>query len=299
MNKKTIIQLTSIAALLLLIAAGALRQEDTAIQSPSPWEGEADRIEISSKQGEIILQRKEDSWKVGKKLYPADQGKVLQMTDALNKLELRELVSKRGDLKRYGLKNDDRIQVRVFSEDRPLRELSIGKSALGSTSYISFAGRGGIFLAAGDLRYLFDTDEESLRNKQIIALSSSDIIAVNIEGPEVDYSIRKAAEKGLWYIPELKGMEEDQEKISAFISQLSRISAQGFSTEQDTDAEALWSFTIQAQEEERELSVITQESEQSWIAASPESREAFTISSYKADQLMRKAEWFIKQQDSQ
>ncbi len=301
MPKHKLIQLTVIGALLLIIIFSRLFGSGERMPSVQPWEGTLTRIEIRLPGDSFSLHYRDEIWTIGEEGHPADEGKLTRMADALNMLRLEELVSRQGDLERYGLDEERSIEVHAYDGEELLRSIRIGKEAdRGIGAYITLGGRSGIFLAGEDLRSLFETSADELRNRQILALNPADIISVRVQGPESSYSIRRTADgDAAWQIPEAGAGSPDQEKADQFIGQLARISAVDFAGSMElSDADAAWVFSIQDQSSTRELKIIgpAAGNENAFLSTSSRSGEAFTISSYKAEQLMRELSWFTGEQ---
>ncbi len=299
MPKNKLIQLAVIGTLLVLIILARLSGPGERIPLLQPWEGTLTRIEIQVPGETVSVHYRNDAWTLGEEGYPADAGKITRMADALNMLRIEELVSKRGDLERYELDEGRFIEVKAYDGEELLRSIRIGKEAeRGIGAYITVSGLSGIFLAGEDLRSLFDTSTDELRNRQVLALNPADIIAVNVQGPEDLYSIRRSAsENEAWQIPEAGAGFPDQNKVEQFIGQLARISAVDFTGPVDTEgSDPGWIFSIQDQESTYELRIFgpVAENENAYLCTSSQSGESFTISSYKAEQLMRKLAWFVE-----
>jgi hypothetical protein len=303
--KKKFIQFAFIGLLAVIILIQRLAAPGTGFTPLSPWEGDVDSILIQIAGEKIELVRDQESWFVGEGERPADEGKITRMADALNALRLDQQVSREGELERYGLVTEEAIIVEAREGDRLLRSIRIGNQAdRGTATYVTVAGKSGVFLAGGSLRDLFETTETDLRNRQIFSLSSRDIISVRVSADSSGalYSLQKQEAGGeeRWQLPAIAPRETDQEKAEQFIAQLARISAIGFTESKSTEGrKPLWIFRFQDQESEYRLDIYGEEggNENAFLARSSTSVDPFTISAWKAEQLMREADWFILEAD--
>jgi hypothetical protein len=300
MPKNKLIQFAVIGALLLLIIFSRLSGSGERIPALQTWEGSPTRIEIRLPGESVSLYYRDNSWVLGEEAFPADAGKITRMADALNMLRIEELVSRRGDLERYELDEERSIEVEAYDGEKLLRSIRIGKETeRGIGAYITVNGRSGIFLAGENLRAIFETTADDLRNRQILALNPADIIAVTVRGPEGSYSIRRSADNDeAWRIPEAGDEAVDPEQVQQFMGQLARISAVEFAgSPAAAGSDPRWSFSIQDQNNFYDLNIFgpAADNENAFLSTSSHIGEAFTISAYKAEQLMRNLSWFGKQ----
>lgn len=302
MRRNKRIQYAILGTLLILILASRLTGRDSTPEPVRPWEGTVTRMRIQG-PGETVTAWFEDgTWTLGENRRAADQGKLTAMADAVNMLRIEQMVSRGNDFERFGLDDENAITVEAFAGDDLLRSIRIGKEAeKGSGAYITVGGRSGIYLAGGSLRSRFDTGSDELRNRQILALSSAGILAVKISAPGGPFSLWKdAGDDEQWHLPETGDKALDREKVKQYVAQLSGISAVGFKGENDGSAPpAGWHFSIQDQSGNYELSIHGQDPDNgnAFVCSSPESPDYFTISAYKAEQLMKEAEWFAAEGD--
>jgi hypothetical protein len=322
-NKKWI-QLGAIVLLVLLIILGRFTGTEQRFEPVLPWDGEITRLEITLPGGgpesTITAGKANGKWSLGDRQYPADEGKLTRMADALNNISLEELVSSKGDLERYELTDSSAITVEAFGSDGVLRSVQIGKSAdRGRGSYVTIAGRSGIFLVSQDLRGIFDTDLASLRNRQIISMEKGELLSIEVTGPSGSYRMIQEGE-GSWAIPGMgasgnagsSGAENqapespaaaggiDQEKATRFIDQLVSVTASAFADQgildgADAAGGPTWRFILEGQQESAELAIygLDPENENAWICSSSESIDPFTVSAWKAEQIMREKGWFL------
>ncbi|WP_020611043.1 DUF4340 domain-containing protein [Sediminispirochaeta bajacaliforniensis] len=303
MSKKKMIQFAAVAVLLLLIIVTKFTGNRASFAPVAPWGEEADRIEIHVPgKDPIVAAKKADSWFIGDKEYSADEGKITRMTDALNSLKVGQMVSREGELERYKLEDADAITVAVYHDNDVLRSIRIGKEAdKGSGCYITLAGREGIYLVEGALRSIFDVSLDELRNRQIFSFTSSDIISVGVASADARFSLRKSGEeKESWQFSEAQQERVDQKKITDFISQLARINATAFLAPDTigSEEEASWSLTFQSEKEEHTLRIYgkVEGNDNAYRCLADTNKEPFSISAYKAGQLMKPASWFISEE---
>ena len=88
---------------------------------------EISRIEIISTGNTVELKRSGDQWQIGEKLYPADESKVKNLLEALERLKLTDLVSEAKAYARYDLSDEKKISVKAWANEQLVRNIDIGK----------------------------------------------------------------------------------------------------------------------------------------------------------------------------
>lgn len=301
MPKIKVVQLSLILLLTSLILISRLGGSGEAAEKIPPLEESIDRIEIAGPGVKSLAVRDSSGWKVGEKGYPADERGMIRMADSLRTLKADHLVSRMGDFERYGLTEESRIMVTAFDGDRLLRTLRIGKeSESGTGCYFSLEDRPEIYFSRENLKAVFNRTEDSLRNREMLALTLAEVIAVRVKGPSGSYTLERSGEgrEEGWVIPEL-GIPADTEKTEQFLSQLVRINASGFPEEAPPPPEsAPWSFQLKSESRNRTLYLFRELEKKrgNYLALTSESPYPFTISSYKAEELLKEISWFAPEQ---
>lgn len=298
MPKKKLVQLSIIGLLIVFILATRLIGTGKTPEILKPISEEIHRLEIQG-PGISVNARLEDSvWVLGDRGYPADQGTLLRMVDAVKSIRTDHLISRREDEERYGLTADKTLTVRVYSSGEPLRTLHLGKeSESGRGVYFSVEGVSGIFLSLENLRTTFSKTESDLRNKQMLSLTVAEITSLTVEGPGLRYTLNKDStqEGATWSIQDLD-LPLDQRKVEQYISQLVRINAISFPEDTSlTGRNPSWRFHLKTQDKSYMLDLFDPSGDDN--AAYPmlvsENPYPFNISKYKAEEIMKEPVWFL------
>ena len=139
------------------------------------------RIEITGPAGTVTLNKSADTWGVADAAYPADEGKVQQMLDAIGGLTLTALVSEAESYDRYDLSDDKKITVKAWSGDTLRRDVDLGKAASSfKHTFLKIAGDPRVYHAQDNLRFNFDQTVDSLRGKTVMTFEIKDIREVDV-----------------------------------------------------------------------------------------------------------------------
>jgi hypothetical protein len=126
------------------------------------------RIVISRGDSTVTLERQNDKWLIEPQAYPADQGEVDKMLDAIAKFELVTLVSESKSYTQYDLDDKARIGVDVFGGSDRLLKFDIGKPA--STyhqTFVRLAGNDNVYQAQENIRQPFEIERVRLRDRVV------------------------------------------------------------------------------------------------------------------------------------
>ncbi|MBF0231508.1 MAG: DUF4340 domain-containing protein [Desulfamplus sp.] len=147
----------------------------------------ADITEISiEKDGNsILLSKKDGTWFVTDKNYPASQESVTQILDIVKDLKLSALVSESGNLNPYELDSKNRISVTVKSAVETLRKFEIGKTAPSFRhTFVRLDGNSNVYHAAKSFRRDFDKTVDDLRDKKVLSFDKSKISSIALKKGE-------------------------------------------------------------------------------------------------------------------
>ncbi|HNX96963.1 MAG TPA: DUF4340 domain-containing protein, partial [Candidatus Aminicenantes bacterium] len=122
--------------------------------------------------------------------YPADEGKVGAVLDAVSRLTITDLVSESRTYSPYGLDEPDRITVRARAGDREVRTLEIGNVApTYRHTYVMLPGDDRVYQATGSFRADFDLPPEQWQDRQVVKVARTDVREVEIV---------RGSERALW-----------------------------------------------------------------------------------------------------
>ena len=134
------------------------------------------RIDIIGPTSTVVLNKSADKWGVADAAYPADEGKVQQMLDAIGGLTLTALVSEAESYDRYDLSDDKKIAVKAWAGDTLKRDFELGKAASSfKHTFVKIAGDRRVYHAQDNLRFNFDQTVDSLRDKTVLTFEIKDI----------------------------------------------------------------------------------------------------------------------------
>lgn len=140
------------------------------------------KLEITKAGKSIILKKKDDTWYIEPKGYPADSEKVKNMLDVIDKLKLTALVSQSKNYVRYDLNADKKIHVKAWQGKSLDREFDIGKEAATfKHTFVRLANDPNVYHARGDFKRKFDRTADDLRDKTVLSYVQKDIRVIKIK----------------------------------------------------------------------------------------------------------------------
>ena len=141
------------------------------------------RVEIKGPEQTLHLRKDEGGWLVGAQGHRADRNKVRTLLDKLRSVELSALVSRSRNFKRYDLGGDQRIRVRAWQGEEPVRTLFVGKVAPNySSTYVKLPGNPNVYLAQKNLRTALNKDAGDLRDKLVLSFDAGSIERIEAGG---------------------------------------------------------------------------------------------------------------------
>ena len=297
MKTRKILLLAAIAALGCVYAAQLVFSRSGSIKELKLAD-EPDSITIARPGGETIALAKEGGrWLIGEKKYPADQAKVDAMLKALTNIKILETVSSSDDPDRFGLDDAARFVVTASKGGKALRTVYAGKASSASDqSYACVDGGKDVLLVAGKLRFEFDKQAESLRDRTVWNVKGESVARVDsdfsrspgdIAGSgtrRIPFSIEKAGEGegAAWREVSVPGAAAngmlDPAKASAWVDSISNLRADSFASDASAmPAQGLGTLTITAAGKSMTLSVVRKEGNTKYLCVSSESPYPFYL----------------------
>jgi hypothetical protein len=166
-----------IAALLLYLGLRTSGRVSYRLPETAPLaKATATRLELV-RQGTLVrLDRQGEHWVIPPQNYPADEGKVAAMLEALAGLRFADLVAESKTYGPYGLDEAHRLVARAFAGERMLRELWIGNVApTYRHTYAMLPGDDRVYQAAGSFRSDFDLAPDALRDRLVLRQARTDL----------------------------------------------------------------------------------------------------------------------------
>jgi hypothetical protein len=289
-------------------------------QMPQVPQKEITRIEITRGKAIIDLTKKDDSWYIAPKEYPADAGKVKNMLDNIEKLTLTALVSESQNYDLYDLSGEAKINVKAWQADSLKRDIDVGKTASSFRhTFVKTAGDDRVFHARGNFRNTFDTTVDDLRDKTILTYTPSDIQQIQIteekqsfmltrtqlpekeESPtaEKEESAALPAQKTVWQTPD--GRTGDEAAVSQLLNTLSNLRCETFIEDHGKEDFTTPLINIRLKgSQEYSLSIFakTEEKESEQPAISSASKYAFRLTDSAARGIMKDASNILKEPET-
>lgn len=294
MSIRKIVLLAAIASLsVIAVLQSVFDGKDTTKIVSLAKDEVVDSISVKRVDGSTVSFVKEgDAWFVGDKKYPADKNTVANMVSAIGEIKILDVVSRSGDLERYGLDDAATVTVTASKAGKALRVFSAGKNAVASgQSYALIDGSKDVSLVSGNLKDLFDRDVASFRDKTIWSVAKEGITRIEVEssGKDGKFIVAKAGESATWQMasPEsAKALAVDAAKADAFATLFATMTAESFAPEETAVSEKpIATFTIQGTGKQYSLMLVSKAGEQ-YLCASSETPYLFYITSAVADKLL-------------
>jgi len=139
------------------------------------------KLEIDKADKAVVLNKKDNTWYIDPKGYPADSDKVKNMLDVIEKLTLTALVSESKNYVRYDLTDDKKITVKAWNGKTLSRKFDIGKAAnTYQHTFVRLATDFNVYHARGDFRRKFDQTVDELRDKTVLSYTQKEIREITL-----------------------------------------------------------------------------------------------------------------------
>ena len=289
-------------------------------QIPQVSQKEITRLEITKGKSIIDLNKKDDSWYIAPKEYPADDNKVKNMLDNIEKLTLTALVSESKNYNLYDLSGEAKINVKAYQGDSLKRDIDVGKSASSFRhTFVKTAGDDRVFHARGNFRNTFDTTVDDLRNKTILTYTPSDIQQIRITKEKQSLILNRtqlpegesptAAEKEnpspptqktVWQTPD--GRTGDEAAVNRLLNKLSNLRCETFIEDRGKEEFTTPLITVQLKgTQEYSLSIFAkvEEKETQQPAISSASKYAFLLTDSDTEGILKDSSDILKEPETE
>jgi hypothetical protein len=184
-NRITYIVLTGLIVVLSLYLA--LRQRDrmqyTIPELSALNANEIEVLEIEQPGAVVKLVRSGEIWQIQPEGFPGDPAVIGEMLKNAATLKLTELVSVTGNYGRFGLDEQSRIRVTVYTEDKALRSFDLGKrSSTYSHTFVRIDRDDRVFQTPGDPGAFFGLSGEDLRDRSVLSFDPETITDIRAQG---------------------------------------------------------------------------------------------------------------------
>lgn len=185
-KKKMRTEYMILAAVILVLLGILILRNPNKIQYELPElkpvdEADISKIEIIKPSETLTLKQKSGTWTIGPEEYPADELRIDAIVDAVKDLTLTALISEAQNYFLYELDEENRILVKVYSDDELIREFEIGKDA--STyrhTYVKIKDDNRVYHARNSFRSDFNQELDNLRDKSVLNFDKAEITAVEL-----------------------------------------------------------------------------------------------------------------------
>ncbi len=270
------------------------------------------KLEIGKPGKTIVLNKKDNTWHIGPKAYPADSEKVKNMLDVIEKLTLTALVSESKNYVRYDLANDKKITVKAWQGKTLSREFDIGKAAnTYQHTFVRLATDPNVYHARGNFRQKFDPTVDELRDKTVLAYTQKDIREITLTHDKKTMTLsqkqvseqedkKKDKQDTISEKPETKivwqdaeGKKIDNAKVNRLLSFLNRLECETYTTDEKKEdlKNPTHALTLKGKKEYG-LSVFakTDKDEKNYPAISSENDYPFLLSDSQVNSIKSKIE---------
>jgi hypothetical protein len=314
MKKKGIKTEYIVLALVIVgLSAYLLMRNSNQIQYDTPElkslnQEEISKVEIIQPKGTVVIKKNEKQWVSEKEAYPLDEMMMKELLESLANLELTAMVSQSKNYTTYGLADDHRIYVKAYKGDDVLREFNIGKPA--STykhTYVRLSDDDRVFHAKGAIRNFFERKLDDMRDKTILRFDQNEISQIVINWKNESLTFTKKVEQ-----PEKKPDAKEQPKAEiSWVSQDGKIAKMDvidtilrngsflkcakfeYEKKKEDLGEPVFSILFKGAEDYT-VSIYPQKEDKNYPAVSSGNPYLSLLSSYSADNLMKKTGDFFE-----
>ncbi len=265
---------------------------------------EITKIIIKTDDAEINLIERDGDWKLSPQNYTVDKQKVDRFLNELSNFTLTAMVSESKIYSRYGLEEDNKISVKAFSNDNIKRDFYIGKTASTNRhSFVMFEGNPKIYEAKNNIRTIFKTTIDELRDKSVLTFETAAITEISLVSEDKLLAFEKTVvpqpvipgdkEEKTPGDPDItwrttKGKTAKAELLKQLFGTLSKLQCSGYiegKTKSDF-TEPIYTVSIEGNKT-YSLSIFQKQDDNSYPAISSESDYPFLLKEWKAEQIMK------------
>ncbi len=282
---------------------------------------EISKIEISKADISIVLNKKDKTWHIAPKGYPADTDKVNSMLDVIAELTLTALVSEAKTYDLFDLTDDKKTTVKAWEGDTLKLEFEMGRAAPSwNHTFVKLAGDTRVYHARGNFENKFDQTVVKLRDMTVLSFDQNEIEEIEITKgkqsvifaqKQTPVEIRTDQEADDAEVPPTPtkvettwessdGKQGDESALSSLLSTLSNLSCNKYIDDKEKDDLTNPIYTIQlkgAQEYTLSIFEETDEDAKNYPAVSSENDYPFLLNDSKADRIMKDPDEMLKKED--
>jgi len=271
---------------------------------------EITKIEISKSDASIVLDKKDNTWLIAPKEYPADTGKVKNMLDVITGFTLTALVSEAKSDHLYDLTDDKKIRIKAWADDSLKLDFEMGRPAPSwNHTFVKLAGDNRVYHAEGNFKDKFDLTVEKLRDKVVLSFDLDEIVEIEItKGEQIIALVKKqspvettdkkadqektppdpAKAETTWENPD--GEKADKPTVNTIISALSNLSCENYIEDKEKGSFTEPVYTVKLKGTREFILSLFEKSTvdaKKYPAVSSESDYPFLLSDYQANRIMK------------
>lgn len=237
-TRKLVLIIADVLLLALCIVQCALSSKDTT--KYFDLKDTPDMIVIKAPEAdEITVVLEDGKWILADDKFPANEDEIEGMLNAVESIRVLDKVGSTNNeaaLDRYEL-NDLKKTTVTFSKDgKVIRTLNLGKEAVSdSQSYITVDNGKEIYLATGNLPYVYGVSKNDIRSSTVMELKAGEITEVSIsneDGTAWTLSRMGSGDDVVWNLSDSE-VDVDEESAAAWFRNLAVITTSNWYEEND------------------------------------------------------------------
>jgi Domain of unknown function (DUF4340) len=257
-------------------------------------------IVITGDGKELKIRKEKDKWLIGVENYPADQYKIGKMIDFLKKPVLMTVVSDSKDYLRYGLDDKKRITVKAIYGEKGLRTADIGNPAgVQNYTFIRIGDDPVVYHAREDLRDIFVTDMDEIRDKNVIAFNADEVEHISFTGDGKDWAFtRKMPPQGdadnkngqAYQWESSTGIKVEHAKMVAILDEIIGIKCSKYIYDEKFEGEDSPLYVITVRDKTEHTLTVYAKKEEDYRVVSSDNPSSFYLYAWRIDNIKKKFE---------
>lgn len=140
----------------------------------------------------VVKKVGEDDWKLVEPIdFPANSSTIQTILGSIDKLEVRELISKSKDsYGKYGLGDGEATHIVLAKGDEKLVELYVGEGG-SRGNMVRIGDKEGVYAIKGYSSYMFQRDLKGWRDRKVLEIDPDEVAEVEIENDNGVFSFEK------------------------------------------------------------------------------------------------------------
>jgi hypothetical protein len=197
-------------------------------------------LEITRPQNErVVISKVGEAWRITDPLdAPADQSNIESALNRLADLRITRIVASQPEsYARLQVDDANAVKVIVRAGEAKLAELLVGKYG-GGVTMVRMDERAEVFGASGSLRYAFDRELKSWRNRKVVSFETAEVEKIRFENHRGTFEFERTEDgwNAVRSKPTLRDF--DPKKVTGLVSTAARLTASDFASEDTSPARA-------------------------------------------------------------